>query len=207
MEVFGRIYIIKNTINSKVYIGQTTQSVGDRFKQHIFHCKSKANRPFYKAIKEIGKENFYYEILKDNIPVEELDNVEKEYIIKYNSIENGYNVGKGGEGRNEPSIINREKVKELFLSGMFCKDIAKLYGVHKATVERTLHSIGVYKTGTKTINIEELKEKLVLGWTIKEISNYYKVDPRTISRIKKKNNLTYKDMFGNSHPKICGKRH
>ena len=30
----GSIYIIRNTINDKVYIGQTTQTIGIRFTNH-----------------------------------------------------------------------------------------------------------------------------------------------------------------------------
>lgn len=32
---YGYIYIIKNKINEKVYIGQTLRSVEERFKQHM----------------------------------------------------------------------------------------------------------------------------------------------------------------------------
>jgi len=34
----GSIYIIKNTINDKVYIGQTTMTVHERFMSHKKPC-------------------------------------------------------------------------------------------------------------------------------------------------------------------------
>lgn len=35
----GFIYIIKNTINNKVYIGQTRTSVNQRWSEHLRHAK------------------------------------------------------------------------------------------------------------------------------------------------------------------------
>lgn len=35
MKKYGSIYIIKNNINDKVYIGQTTNTIEERFKNHI----------------------------------------------------------------------------------------------------------------------------------------------------------------------------
>lgn len=35
----GFIYIIKNTINSKVYIGQTRTSVEQRWREHLRHAQ------------------------------------------------------------------------------------------------------------------------------------------------------------------------
>lgn len=43
---------------------------------------------------EFGRENFYIEILEDNIPYSSLDYKEKYYIEYYNSIKNGYNIKK-----------------------------------------------------------------------------------------------------------------
>lgn len=60
------IYIIKNKINSKVYIGQTCQSPHERFMQHMKPsvCKQRGTYKIYNAINKYGKENFYYEVLE-----------------------------------------------------------------------------------------------------------------------------------------------
>ena len=63
----GSIYLIKNSINNKVYIGQTTQSVEKRFKQHLKLLKTNEKQVISKAIKGIGKENFSYATLKTGI--------------------------------------------------------------------------------------------------------------------------------------------
>lgn len=61
------IYIIKNKINDKVYIGQA-KNAKERFQGH---CKPSAahlnNSLISKAIKKYGKENFWYEILESQI--------------------------------------------------------------------------------------------------------------------------------------------
>ena len=64
----GTIYIIKNKINDKVYIGQTTSDIKTRFN---CHCKKSTinNRHYkiYNAMKKYGKENFYIVRWQKNI--------------------------------------------------------------------------------------------------------------------------------------------
>ena len=85
------IYIIKNDINNKVYIGQSLNSE-NRFKSH---CKpNKDNSLIDKAIQKYGKEHFYYEILESQI--ENYNEREKYWIEYYNSKKtNGYNILNG----------------------------------------------------------------------------------------------------------------
>ncbi len=80
----GYIYIIRNTKNDKVYIGQTTLTPQERFSQHMKDStlKYKGNIEFYIAVKEIGKEKFYVETLECEVPVEKLDEREIFYIEK-----------------------------------------------------------------------------------------------------------------------------
>src|SRR5699024_11954771 len=61
----GSIYLIKNEVNNKMYIGQTIQPVEKRFKQHLKLLKTNEKQAISKAIKSIGKDKFSYEILAD----------------------------------------------------------------------------------------------------------------------------------------------
>ena len=59
------IYCITNIINSKRYIGKTTLTVQERFKQH---CKDSQKercdkRPLYDAMNKYGIENFIVEYI------------------------------------------------------------------------------------------------------------------------------------------------
>lgn len=93
MEVYGKVYIIKNRINNKVYIGQTIQPIEYRFSQHIGQKKYTIGS----AMKKYGVENFYVEFLCNAYNQSELDQLEIFYIEKFNSISpKGYNVKSGG---------------------------------------------------------------------------------------------------------------
>ena len=61
MEEFGRIYIIRNTINNKVYIGQTIHSVKLRFSKHLTSARKGGDYVIGKAIRKYGEENFVFE--------------------------------------------------------------------------------------------------------------------------------------------------
>lgn len=54
------IYIIKNDINNKVYIGKTRLSIQQRFKEHIWDSRRKRceKRPLYNAMNKYGLEHF-----------------------------------------------------------------------------------------------------------------------------------------------------
>lgn len=46
----GYIYKITNTQNGKIYIGQTVQSVSERWQKHIICAKRGFNNPNYKEV-------------------------------------------------------------------------------------------------------------------------------------------------------------
>lgn len=95
------IYKIENKINGKIYIGFTSQPFKNRIAQHKYSAKKGAKHALAKAIRKYGWENFDKEIiytLKEN---EKPDDIEIEYIKKYNSLANGgygYNRTNGGGG-------------------------------------------------------------------------------------------------------------
>lgn len=98
--VNGTVYIIKNSINNKVYIGKTIRSVKIRYREHT-HRDLHDNLPIHKAMLKYGIENFWYEIIDSNIDsIEKLNDLEKYWINQYNSIDSeyGYNLNPGGNG-------------------------------------------------------------------------------------------------------------
>ena len=115
------IYIIKNDINNKVYIGQA-KNTKERFQGH---CKPSAahndNDLVAKAIQEYGKQHFFYEILESQI--ENYNEKEKYYIKQYNSLTpNGYNILEGGD---EPPIMRGYEHPEAILSKDQIKNLTK----------------------------------------------------------------------------------
>lgn len=85
------LYRITNNINGKVYIG-ITNNYKKRWSNHGLE-----NSVISKAIKKYGKDNFTFEVLFDNVPIENIDQLEIDQIQLHNSlVPNGYNVAKGG---------------------------------------------------------------------------------------------------------------
>lgn len=85
------LYKITNNINNKIYIG-ITNDYKRRWANHGTEDTVISN-----AIRKYGKNNFTFEVLESNISIEDIDQLEIDTIIKYNSlVPNGYNVAKGG---------------------------------------------------------------------------------------------------------------
>ena len=93
------VYMHKNKINDKVYIGITCQyPVKRRWRQGSCY---KSCKKFYRAIKKYGWNNFEHIILYENLTETDACNKEIELINKYDCIENGYNILKGGNLSNK----------------------------------------------------------------------------------------------------------
>ena len=58
--MYGYIYKISNSYNSKVYIGQTTKTVAERYDTHLKACNNKAKQTLhlYLAMNKYGVKNF-----------------------------------------------------------------------------------------------------------------------------------------------------
>lgn len=145
------IYIIKNDINDKVYIGQSINAE-ERFVQHCKPSSAKDGSLIAKAIQKYGKEHFWMEILEKQI--ENYNEREIYWIEFYNSLTpNGYNIQKGGE--NPPVLYSIEhgnssiKDSEILLmlkndlknTKLPYSELAKKYNTNKKTVLRINHGI------------------------------------------------------------------
>jgi len=103
------IYKITNKINGKIYIGQTTTSIKDRWKSH---CKRKDRPGISHAIQKYGKENFTIEEIDGANSLSELNYLEEHYIYTYNSLApNGYNLTSGGKNAKH-SDETKKKMSE-----------------------------------------------------------------------------------------------
>lgn len=101
----GFIYKIYNDVNNKIYIGQTTVSIKERWHGHMSSALSpNYNTALYNAMRKYGREKFHIEEIdkicektKDDL-LKKLNNLEQLRIKEYHSLvsENGYNIEKGG---------------------------------------------------------------------------------------------------------------
>lgn len=105
------IYKITNTINNKIYIGQS-KNIKHRFQEHK-NIKKEHNLHLKKAYKKYGIENFKYEILEE-CKLEELDEKEIYWISKLKPEYNMNDGGKGNKGHKvkpEIKLLLKEKGK------------------------------------------------------------------------------------------------
>ena len=202
----GSIYIIKNKINRKVYVGQTIQGVTERISQHFKLLKSNKNQAISKAIKKYGKEEFYFEILEEGISSrKKLNEKEEYYIRKYNSIvPNGYNLSPGGQKwRNKPKLTKNqeEEVISKYKMGYSSRKIALEYKVSYKTILDTLDRNNVERRKRncnlpdKTSKVtKEIMEDLYMDkrLLIKEIASLLNVDVWTINYAKRRYGMSRK---------------
>lgn len=104
------VYMHKNKINEKIYIGITCQKPelrwghGSRYKKSTY---------FRRAVQKYGWDNFEHIVLFDSLTEPEAKQKEIDLIAKYNSNqkEYGYNLAAGGQGTN--GYRHTDEAKEL----------------------------------------------------------------------------------------------
>ena len=137
------IYMHKNKINNKVYIGQTCLKPERRWR----HGNGYDDSPlFYKAIVKYGWNNFEHIILEENLSQEEANFKERYWIdfYKSNNYNFGYNLTSGGNNymhekwadpnyRKEMHKSFSKARKKKVLNGTFKEDHLKpmINGLHK----------------------------------------------------------------------------
>lgn len=111
----GFIYLITNTVNSKVYVGLTTMTVNRRWIAH----KSVAKRSYHHShsylhhsMNKNGIANFTVETLEE-VDIDSLSAAEKKWIEYYGSCDpaKGYNLTEGGN-RPVHTAESRRKLSE-----------------------------------------------------------------------------------------------
>lgn len=117
------VYKITNDINDKIYIGQTTESLKQRFNRHCGY-QLNDNTHLHRAMKKYGIQHFSIELVEEVDNQKKLDEREFYWINFYNSVENGYNtknvIGKcGGDTlTNHPNLEEiKKKISESKLGG------------------------------------------------------------------------------------------
>lgn len=148
------IYIIKNNIDNKIYIGQTYR-VLDRMSQHKYNSvvgTPDCDLPLYKAMRYYESEDFSINILANNIPSqEETDFLEEFYIEKYNCLyPNGYNLTSGGSKAKTHirfskkfTTLKNKSIYNDYLSGNFTKvSLAKKYECHRESITKIIKIMG-----------------------------------------------------------------
>lgn len=96
-EILGYVYKVENMVNGSIYIGITTNDLASRKIDHLQKTKTGSGIKFHEAIATFGEDNFNWEVIDTSFDTNDLAKKEKNYIIEYDSKENGYNGSAGGE--------------------------------------------------------------------------------------------------------------
>lgn len=101
------IYIIKNSVNEKIYVGQTVAGIAKRWSQHKADARKKRSKLYY-AMRKHGVCNFYIQKVCSCKDVEELNGIEEFLIKALGAVRHGYNTLAGGQ--NYEREMNRDKL-------------------------------------------------------------------------------------------------
>lgn len=198
--MLGKIYIIKNDLNDKVYIGQTTQSLQKRFNGHCCHSKSdrSVNMHIKRAIHKYGKEHFKIELIEE-CDASLLDEREIYWIEKYDSFNNGYNLTVGGDSNREAMTSPLEKTIDIELFKSFIIEnyptasaVADRFEICKASVYNLIKRLDDSRLklnpynprkakGIDGIDKDKLLEMYNDGWSIIDMVKYFHIKKSKIS--------------------------
>lgn len=119
------LYLHRNKINNKVYVGQTKRNPEDRWGPN---GKGYKNQIFYKAIEKYGWENFDHIIL-EQVETQDLANQREEYYISLYDSTNpnkGYNLYKGGTVCRQTTTARQKRSLSMMGKNN------PMYGKHKS---------------------------------------------------------------------------
>lgn len=194
MTKYGRIYIIRNTINSKVYIGQTKVSLKLRFQNHLSAARNGKDYVIGKAIRKYGEENFYIELLEE-CTIEELNERERYWISYFNSTNNkfGYNISIGGNIIRTTKELNKDLVISMFNSGIPAYKIAKILHTGVPNITNLLKDSNIIY-GLDLQKTDKLEEAMIIdlyldGYSTIDIGRKFNKNKSTIRRILLRNNI------------------
>ena len=93
------IYCVRNRINGKLYVGQTSAPIEKRWTEHKSHAKrTRTTSLLHQAIRKYGADAFHVCTLEEVSSPQLSDEAERSWIVKFGSNEQGvgYNLTDGG---------------------------------------------------------------------------------------------------------------
>lgn len=152
------IYLIKNKLNGKCYVGQSID-IEARWKQHIIDSKNKCNQAIHKAISKYGKENFEFSVLEE-CSADELDEREIHWIKELDTFNSnsGYNCTLGGGGRNEGKDSYSAEYNRVRQKAYRESNPENVRSRHKAWRDANPDNVRAYHKAWRDANPEYMKE-------------------------------------------------
>ena len=144
--------MIKNTLNNKVYIGQSV-SIKTRRRSHLSDLRNNRHRNDYlqKSFNKYGEENFIHEILIE-CKLDELDSLERLMIAIFDTTNDrfGYNLDSGGNKNRIRSEETRRKSSESLRGRKLSEDTKRKISIAKKGIrlsEETKRKMSIARKG------------------------------------------------------------
>lgn len=113
------IYLITNRVNGKKYVGQTVQTLKNRWSAHKSTARRGRGKFIANALRKYGEDTFDVDILTNCKNKKALDAAERWFIKMYqaNDPKFGYNLSIGGGGRSGVhQTLSEEHKRKISLS-------------------------------------------------------------------------------------------
>jgi group I intron endonuclease len=185
----GTIYILRNIVNNKCYVGQTIQFFKERFRQH-----QTSHSIIGRALRKHTIANFD-KLLLENVPEEELDYWEIHYIQELNSVSpSGYNLTYGGEGGRKSEEAKR-KIGEGSKGKIISIETRK-------KISESMKGVNTWMKGTHPSEETIKKKKGKIPWN-KGLTDIYSEESKKKMSEKHKGNA---NMLGKHHSEESKKK-
>lgn len=181
------IYLIKNKINGKKYIGQTIRSLELRWKEHL---RRKDDFLIHKAIMKYGKDNFEIELVEKTSVFSKLNNLERYYIKTLDTLmPNGYNMTSGGseitkEIRKKISLKTKGKKKRPWTQREKDAQSERLKGKKRTGKALENHNLAMRTKGhSKMVSVRD--QNGIIYRSIREAARELGMSHRSVLRVLK----------------------
>ena len=153
------IYLIKNNVNNKVYVGKTEISIAKRFQGHIRDSRRERckNRPLYRAMNKYGVENFTVSMIEETDRPEDREIF---WIAFYDSYKNGYNATLGGDGKK---YLDYDLIVSTYKILHNARQTASVLGISDDTVEKVIKQRGRLLSSAEVSRNENAKTIYMIG--------------------------------------------
>ena len=176
------IYFIKNKIDSKIYVGSSTNLYG-RNKTHksLLINNKHNNHKLTSFVKDYGIDNLMFEVVEIVEKIGDLKNIEQKYIDNLKSVKYGFNLCSTANGNNIYSKETKLKISEKNKKRI-CSDKTRRRMSENCHWNNCLDTHPNAKL--KNEDVIKIKKMLLCGYSQHDINKIYRVNFRTIWNIK-----------------------
>lgn len=184
---FCHLYMLRNKINFKVYIGKTRRGEAERFRQHVNTALSGKGFRVHAAIRKYGVDNFEVIHLGSATSTQNIDRFEKYCIDVFNACdrEYGYNLTLGGDGgklsedtKKKMSIkatgrkldeATKHKIRLVHLGVKRSPEICARLSASRKGIKHPRHKVSMKKVWERPEHRDKCRQAMLVSWQNPEI--------------------------------------